>query len=188
MQDLRLAFRSLRAAPLVTLIAVLSLGLAIGANTAIFSMVNSLLLRSLPVKDPARLVFLTNTSTPARGRAWSHAVWAQIEQRPQLFEAAAAWSLVRFNLASGGETQFVDGLWASGSLFETLGVPALAGRTFSAADDRRGGGLDGPVAVISYRFWHRRFAGAVDVLGRSLRLNGVSFTIVGVAPQDFFGA
>src|ERR671919_514811 len=99
MHDLRHAIRSLSATPLVTIVATQSLALAIGANTAIFSVVNSLLLRRLPVDDPARLVFMTTSSIPDRAAAWSFAVWDQIRQRPQLFDAAAAWSFVRFNLA-----------------------------------------------------------------------------------------
>jgi putative ABC transport system permease protein len=119
MLDLRLALRALRATPIVTAVAVLSLALAIGANTAIFSLVDSLLLRTLPVRDPARLVLVTE-GVMTRPRAWSSPVWEQIHQRRELFERAAAWSFTRFNLTSSGETQFVDGLWASGSFFETL--------------------------------------------------------------------
>src|SRR6266446_2781207 len=129
MTDLTLAFRSLRATPVVSVVAALSLALGIGANTAIFSIVDGLLLRTLPVRDPARLVLITEGAM-TRPRAWSYPVWKQIDQR-NLFGRAAAWSFTRFNLSSGGETAFVDGLWASGSLFETLGVPALLGRTFS---------------------------------------------------------
>jgi len=186
MQDLRLAVRALRATPVVTAVAVLSLALSIGANTAIFSMVDSLVLRWLPVNDPARLVLVTE-GVMTRPRAWSYPVWEQISQRTEIFDRTAAWSFTRFNLSSAGETQFVDGLWASGSFFETMGVPALLGRTFSNADDRRGG-ADGPVAVISYRFWQRYFGGAVNAVGRSMPLDGVLFTIVGVMPPDFFGA
>ena len=121
-----------------------------------------------------------------RARAWSYPVWKQIDRREDLFDRAAAWSFTRFNLSSGGEAAFVDGLWASGSLFDALGVPALLGRTFSDADDRRGGGADGPVAVISYGLWQRHFRGAADAVGRSLPLDGVPFTIVGVMPPGFF--
>ena len=173
--------------PIVTLVAVASLALGIGANTAIFSVINSLLLRTLPVKDPARLVLITDGAA-THVRAWSYPVWTEIHQRPELFESAAAWSFTRFNLSEGGETQFIDGIWASGSFFETLGVPALLGRTFTDADDaRRGGGSDGPVAVISYGFWQRRFGGAPDVVGRTLSLDGVAFTIVGVTRPEFSG-
>lgn len=191
MQDLRLAVRALRATPVVTAVAILSLALVIGANTAIFSILNGLLLRTLPVHEPARLVHVTDSvvrdSGETRVRAWGYPAWEQIRQRSHLFEAATAWSFIRFNLASGGETQFVEGIWADGGFFETLGVSAVLGRTFSTLDDQRGGGPDGPVTVISYGYWHRHFGGAADVIGRSVRLNSVSFTIVGVTPPDFFG-
>jgi predicted permease len=186
-QDLKFAWRTLRATPVVTFVAVLSLALGIGANTAMFSLVNSLLLRTLPVNDPARLALMTDGTAP-HVRVWSYPIWEEIRRRPQLFEGAVAWSAMRFNLAGGGETQPVEGLVASGSFFDTLGVPAFRGRTFSEADDRRGGGADGPVAVISYAFWQSRFGGAADAIGRTLRLDGVPFTIVGVAPPEFFGA
>ena len=184
-RDVRLACRTLRMTPVVTAVAIASLALGIGANTAIFSVINSLILRTLPVKDPASLVLLTDQ--PTHVRVWSYPIWQQIRQRPELFERSAAWSFTRFNLVSAGETQFVDGMWASGSFFDTLGVPALLGRTFSDLDDRLGGGPDGPVAVISSRFWRRRFGAAPDVIGRSLALDDVQFTIVGVMPPDFFG-
>lgn len=183
-RDLRLAVRALRATPIVTAVAILSLALGIGANTAIFSLIDSLLLRTLPVKDPSRLVLVTNTMPGVR--AWSYPVWDHLRQQ-QLFEDSAAWSLSRFDLASGGETHFVDGLWASGSFFETLGVPALIGRTFADVDDQPSGGPDGPVAVISYTFWQRHFGGAADIIGRTLALDGVPFKIIGVTPPAFFG-
>ena len=118
---------------------------------------------------------------------WSNPIWEQIRDRHELFDNAFAWSETRFNLASGGEAEFVDGIWASGSMFETLGVNAILGRTFTAADDRRGGGPDGPVAVISYEFWQRRFGGAADVVGRTLNVERMPFTVIGVTPPEFFG-
>jgi hypothetical protein len=166
-QDVRYAIRTLRATPIVTTVAVLSLALGIGANTAIFSLVNGLLLRTLPVKDPAQLM-LVSTGTDLVSQAWwSYPVWDQIRQRPELFGGTLAYSPVRFNLAAGGETDFVDGIWVSGSYFDTLGVPAVLGRSLSDADDRVGGGPDGPVAVISYRFWQRHFGGAANTIGRT---------------------
>jgi predicted permease len=189
--DIRLAIRSLGATPVVTAVAIASLALAIGANTAVFSILNSLLLRTLPVEEPARLVHVTDDvlldTGETRVRAWSYPAWEQIRQRPHLFEAATAWSGTRFNLTDGGEARFIDGLWADGSFFHTLGVPAVLGRTFSDRDDERGGGPDGPVAVISHRYWQRQFGGAANVIGQSLRLEGVAFTIVGVTAPDFFG-
>src|SRR5688500_534182 len=139
-RDVRMAIRSLRTARLVTAVAILSLALAIGANTAIFAIVNGLILRTLPVRDPAGLVLLTDSRAAPRVRVWEYSFWQQIRQRPQLFDAAAAWSFTRFNLASGGESQFVEGLWATGSFFDTLGVQPILGRTFTELDDRRGGG------------------------------------------------
>ncbi len=183
-QDVRLAIRTLRATPVVTAVAVLSLALGIGANTAIFSLVNGLVLRTLPVREPNRLVLVSDSATKDY---WSYIVWAQIRQA-RVFESAGAWSFVmRFDLSTGGEAQPVDGVWASGSVFDALGVHAVLGRTFSVADDRIGGGADGPVMVISYAFWQRRFGGTPDVIGRRLSVNGVPVSIVGVTPPDFLG-
>ena len=186
MQDLRDAFRALKATPIVTVVAILSLALGIGANTAIFSILDSLMLRTLPVREPQRLGLLGQADT-RRNTSWTNPIWEQVRERQSLFDGAFAWSGMRFNLAQGGPTELVDGMWASGGLFEVLGVPAILGRTFTAADDRRGGGPDGPVAVISYNFWQRRFDGAADTIGRSLTVERVPFTIVGVTPPGFFG-
>jgi putative ABC transport system permease protein len=186
MNDLRLAIRTLWATPIVSFIAILSLTLGIGANTAIFSVVDSLLLRALPVKEPQQLVQLDEASADGQ-RSWTFPIWDQIYQRPQLFERTFAWSNSRFNLAAGGETDFVEGIWASGTMFETLGVSAILGRTLTDLDDRRGGGADGPVAVISYDFWQRRFGGAADAIGRTLNVERVSVTVIGVTPPGFFG-
>src|SRR5262245_49067432 len=186
MHDFRLAIRALKATPIVTAVAVLSLALGIGANTAIFSIVNSLLLRALPVKQPQQLALITND--PVRGiTSWTNPIWEQIRQRRDLFDGAFAWSTPRFNLSAGGETQFVDGMWVSGGMFDTLGVPAMLGRTITEADDVRGGGADGPAAVISYGFWQRNYGGSADAIGRTLTIERVPYTIVGVTPADFFG-
>jgi hypothetical protein len=171
-QDFRLAVRTLRATPVVTLVAILSLALGIGANTAIFSLVNSLVLRTLPVKEPSRLVLLSDSATKG-AQYWHFIVWDQIRHRGEVFESAGAWFFTRFDLATAGETQLVDGVWASGSFFDALGVRAMLGRTFSVADDRPDGGADGPVMVISYGFWQRRLGGKRDVMGRRLNINGV---------------
>ncbi len=161
--------------------AVLSLALGIGANTAIYTLVDSLVLRSLPVRDPVRLVRL-------EGGSWTNPIWEQVRERQhEILESAAAFSDTRFDLAKGGEAEVAAGFFASGAFFDVVGVPAILGRTFTLEDDRRGGGPDGPVAVISYAFWQRRFGGAADAVGRTLPLNGVPFTIVGVTPPSFFG-
>jgi predicted permease len=186
MQDLRDAFRALKATPIVTVVAILSLALGIGANTAIFSILDTLMLRTLPVREPQQLGLLGVQDT-RRNTSWTNPIWEQVRERQALFGGAFAWSGARFNLAQGGPTELVDGMWASGGMFDVLGVPAILGRMFTTADDRRGGGPDGPVAVISYNFWQRRFGGAADTIGRSLTVERVPFIIVGVAPPDFFG-
>ena len=185
-RDLRDTLRALRATPLVTAVAVLSLALGIGANTAIFSIADALVLRALPVPHAERLVLLASDETRF-GTWWTNPVWEAVRDRPALHDGAFAYANTRFDLARGGAADPVEGLWASGRMFEVLGVPAALGRTLTAADDRPGGGPDGPVAVISHAFWRRRFGGAPDVVGRTLTLNRVPVTIVGVAPSGFFG-
>jgi predicted permease len=181
---LRDAYRTLRAAPAVSAIAILSLGLGIGANTAMFSILDRLLLRALPVRDASRLAVV---GSGAPNAAWTNPVWEEIRNRRELFDGAFAWSSSRFNLAQGGRTEFVDGVWTSGRYFDVLGVRPILGRTWNATDDARGGGPDGPAAVISYAFWQRRFGGAADVVGRSITVERVAYTIVGVTPPGFFG-
>ena len=182
-QDFRLALRQLNATPVVSFVAVLSLALGIGANTAIFSLVDSLVLRTLPVNEPGRLAIVTDT---ANRSATTYRIWREIDER-QLFERAFAWSDMRFNLSERGETDLVDGIWASAGIFDAMGVTPVVGRGFVASDDRRGGGPDGPVAVISYAFWQRRFGGAPDAIGRRVTVERIPFTIVGILPPEFFG-
>jgi putative ABC transport system permease protein len=186
MNDLRSAVRSLRATPIVTSVAVLSLALGIGATTVIFSLTNSLLLRKLPVRDPGALVLVTDPTVPGV-RRYALGVWESFRRFVDVFDGTLAWSSTEFNLVPRGEAQIVSGAWVSGSYFETLGISALLGRVLSESDDRRNGGVDGPVAVVSYAFWQRQYGAAQDVIGRSLMLNGVSFTVVGVTPQRFSG-
>jgi putative ABC transport system permease protein len=183
MTDLRDALRGLRATPVVTAVAILSLALGIGANTAIFSIVNALMLRSLPVKAPERLV---QVMVAANRSSWTNPLWEQLRDR-DVFDGAFAYSPLRFNLARGGEAELVNGIMASGGFFDVLGVPAILGRTFTRADDVRGGGKDGPVAVISYAFWQRHYGGAADAIGRTIMLDRVAFTVVGVTEPRFTG-
>jgi predicted permease len=185
MTELRLAFRSLCATPAVTIAAIASLALGIGLNTAIFSLVNSLLVRTLPVAAADRLAMLIDPN--AETRAWSNPLWEQIRARAEVYDGAFVWSHTQFNLARGGDAQPVEGIWASGDFFRVLGVPAVLGRTFTPADDRRGGGSDGPVAVVSHDFWRRYYDATRDAIGRPLVLNGVAFTVIGVTPRGFFG-
>lgn len=189
--DLRLAVRSLRAAPVVSIAAVLTLILGIGATTAIFSVANGLVLRPLPVNNPQDLVTITSDTALRHGfragAGWSYAMWDHLQQRANVFDGAFAWILQRLDLSEGGEMQPVNALFASGDFFSTLGVHAAIGRTFTTADDVRGGGPHGAVVVISHELWQRRFHGSRDVLGSRLLIEGTPVTIVGVAPQWFRG-
>jgi putative ABC transport system permease protein len=184
MHDVRLAFRQLWATPMVSVVAVLSLALGIGANTAIFSLVNSLMLRALPVTQPEQLALLESAG---QSTSWTNPIWEEVHAQADRFGGAMAWANHRFDLARGGEAQFVAGMWTSGSFFDVLGARVLLGRPLNMDDDRRGGGPDGPVAVASYGFWQRHFGGAADAIGRRITLDRVPFTIVGVTAPGFFG-
>ena len=183
--DLRDAWRALRATPLVTFAAIVSLALGIGANTAMFSLVDALVLRGLPVRHADRLAMLFDDVSKAS--FWSQPIWESIKRRPELTDGAFAFSGFRFNLAEGGEIDPADGLFASGRMFEVMGVDAAIGRTFTETDDVVGGGPDGPVAVLSHGFWQRRFGGAPDIIGRRISVDRAMFTIVGVTGPRFFG-
>ncbi len=185
MSDLRDAVRTLRATPLVSIVAILSLALGIGATTAMFSIVDSLILRALPVQHPERLAAVTNTN--GHQFRWTNPIWEEIRNRPDLFDGAFAMAETRFDLSEGGETRYIDGIMASGAFFDVLGVPAQVGRVFHPADDARGGGPDGAVAVLSHDYWQRAYGGASDVAGRPVTLSGVVYTIVGVTPPSFTG-
>src|SRR5919106_636163 len=188
-QDVGDALRVLLNNPGFTAVALLSLAFGIGANTAMFSLVNSLLLRPLPVVEPQRLaVIIDSRAFQGITGIWTYGVWDQIRQRAQLFDGACAWWTERLNLApGGGEAQPVDALWVSGNYFGTLGVPALLGRPIGPEDDL-GDGDRHPVVVISYELWQRRFAGAANVIGMPIVVERIPLTIVGVTPPEFFGA
>ena len=185
-QDVRLAARTLTNHPGLSGAVVMSVALGIGANTAIFSILDSLVLKSLPVPRPDRLVQVTPGGNYG---SWTYPLWERFRDSQNVLEGVFAWSAraATFDLSAGAQADRANGLWVSASFFEVLGVPPALGRTFVAADDTRGGGPDGPVAVISHSFWQRRFAGAVDVIGRPLSIEGIPFTIVGVAPAGFLG-
>ena len=180
-QDVRAAVRGLRKSAGFSAVVIGTLALGIGANTALFSIFNSLIMRPLPVRDPGSLALLTDGS-------WSYPVWQEIRARASdLFDGAFAWSGESFDLAQGGRAVIVDGAYVSGHFFDVLGVPAFRGRMLSPADDSAAP-PNGPVAVISHRFWRQHFGGTDDVVGRQLTVQRlVPFTIVGVMPPGFFG-
>jgi hypothetical protein len=149
------------------------------------------LLRTLPVREPERLVTVSTdfalTHGYRNGIGWNYEMWRRFESQAPAFDGAFAWTWAGFNLASTGRAERVRGMIASGAFFTTVGVSALIGRTFTPADDVRGGGPDGPVAVISYALWQRRFGGAASAIGSRLDIDRVPFTIVGVTPREFYG-
>jgi predicted permease len=184
-QDLRYGLRTLAANPGFALTAVLSLALGIGANTAIFSIVNAVMLRSLPVEDPQALVQLRLGDGP--DDELNTPIWEQVRDRQQAFSGTLAYATEPFDLSNGGESHPAEGMWVSGDFFHVLGVAPMMGRGLTTEDDRWGGGASGPVAVISYRFWKQHFAADESVLGKTVRLNRQPFVIVGVTPPWFTG-
>ena len=191
-QDLRFGIRMLLKNPGFTAVAVLSLALGIGANTAIFQLLDAVRLRSLPVRAPQELAEVRITDmTGARGsfssryNAVTNPIWEQIRDRQQSFSGIFAWGQGGFNLAQGGEVRPAKSLWVSGEFFNTLGVTPALGRLFSSADDTRG--CASPGVVISHSFWQREYGGDPNVIGRKLTLTNNTFEIVGVTPASFFG-
>jgi len=183
MQDLRYAVRTLSKTPVLTAVVILSLALGIGANTAIFSLTHALLLRSLPVADPQRLYSVL----VGRNDSLTNPIWEDLRDHQDAFTSAFAWASQSFDSSQGGETRPVPGAMASGAVFRTLGLEPSLGRLFTEDDDKVGGGSAGPVAVLGYDYWTRAYGADPGVLGRTLRLNGKPFQIVGVAPEGFHG-
>jgi len=179
--DVRFGLRTLLGSPAFTATAVLSLVLGIGANAAIFSIINALMLRSLPLADPAALVEVQSKEI---GYEFTNPIWEQMRDHQPALSGVLAWSADRFDLAQGGEGRFARGMWVSGDFFRVLGVPALHGRVFTPQEDRRG---TPPVAVIGYSFWQRNFPKDANVVGKTVRLNGHVFEVVGVTPPWFTG-
>jgi putative ABC transport system permease protein len=192
-RDLKYGARLLRVNPAFALVAILSLALGVGANTAIFQLLDAVRIRTLPVKNADELVEV-RIAEPVGGRtgqftgrrpSLTNPLWEQVRERQQVFSEIFAWSGPAFDLTTGGEARSAQGLWVSGDFFKGLGVPALIGRTLTAADDRRG--CAAPSAVLSYGFWQREYAGSPSAIGRSIMLDGHPYDIVGVTPANFFG-
>ena len=190
-QDLRYAVRLLRRAPAFSFVSIVSLALGIGANTAIFQVIDALRLRSLPVARPYELVEITPANMDgARGNfsSWrqsvSNPIWEQVRDHQEAFSGTLAYGATSFNLATGGEARSARGLFVSGGFFDTLEIRPEAGRLLSAADDRRG---CVPRAVLSHAFWRREFGGSRSAIGGTVTLNARPVEIVGVAPASFFG-
>src|SRR2546421_3964764 len=191
LQDLRYGVRALGKNRGFTTIAVLSLALGIGANTAIFQLLDAVRLRTLPVKAPQELaeVHLSDMKGMRGGigrpSSVTYVIWEQIRERQQAFSGIFAWGTDSVNLAPGGEVRPARLLYVSGDFFTTLGVQPARGRLFMATDDSRG--CAAPGLVISHAFWQREYAGDVNVIGGNLMLADHSFEIIGVTPASFFG-
>lgn len=187
-RDVRYGLRMLRRSPVFTAIAILSLALGIGANSAIFSLIDTLLLRPLPVSHPQELRNLY-LKMPERPQAFlSYPMFQALEVHNQAFTSLATWSNHRFQMVSGDRVIHVDGELASGSYFSTLKISPVQGRAFTESDDHPSGGKNGPVAVISYRFWSRQYQRSPSAVGSSIVLDQIRFTVIGVMPPNFWGA
>ncbi len=206
MQDVRFGLRMLGKSPGFTAVAVLTLALGIGANTAIFSLIDALLLRALPVSNPQELVFLhwsahkrpkfhsSSSYGDCRNRpsgdnptgcSFSLPFFQQLEAQSGIFSSVtASGGGIRLDLTGNGPASFVNAFMAAGSYFETLGVRPMAGRLIEPSDDEASAT---PVAVLSYGYWRRAFGGSLSAIGKTITLNGVPTTIVGVAEQRFTG-
>ena len=191
MQDLKYALRRLVKSPGFTIAAIATLALGIGANTAIFELLDAVLLQSLPVANPQELAEVRVVDMDKARGSYSIAypvvtnpIWEKLREDHQGFSEIAAWRDTGFSRDSGGDARFAQGLWVSGDFFRVLGVRPIQGRLFTAEDDRRGCGLPG--AVISYGFWQQEYGGG-PALGRKLMLNDKPVEVIGVTPASFFG-
>jgi len=186
-QDLRYAVRTLRKSQGFAMVAVWTLALGIGATTAVFSLVSAILLKPLPFPEPDRIVLPELVSPPGVNIGSEYFPWGQkqfrmLTQDTHPFEAVGAFQSDSFNLNGVGDPAFLDGYRASAGFFPTLGISAALGRTFTAEEDQPGREYE---VILSDRLWRERFGGDRDVLGRSVRLNGYSYTVVGVMPAGF---
>lgn len=181
--DVRYAWRMFRRRPGFALAAILSLALAIGANTLAFSVVNGLLLRPLPIAAPEQIV--TVQSSPAGGVAHSFPNYRDFRDRNEVFSGLAGFRVAPMNLEAAGPAARVWGYLATGNYFDVLGVTPAAGRFFTQEDDMQPGGS--PLVVLGYDSWQSRFGGDQNIVGRTIRINGLPYTIVGVAPRGFHG-
>ena len=185
-QDLRYGARMLRKNLGFTLIAVITLSLGIGANTAIFSLVNTILFRPLPVREPQRLVSVFPTiQRTGEAQAFSYPNYVDMRDRNDVFSDLAAFHFAGMSLSRNGANEIIYGYLVSGNYFEMLGVKAALGRTFTPEDDRTPGAH--PVAVLSYASWQKRFGADRNIVGQTMLLNNRSYTIIGVAPPRFNG-
>jgi predicted permease len=188
-QDVRFALRSMRKTPVFTAVAVLSLAVGIGANSAIFSLINQLILRQLPVRDPQSLVLLAGKGRHYGGNngrnALSYPMYQDLRDRNAVFNGIMCRYSMPFTVGTSSSVEVVGGELVSGNYFPVLGIHAALGRVLTAADDLNPGAH--PYAVLSYAYWKSRFGGSEGVLGQTIRVNNYPLTIVGVSQEGFDG-
>jgi predicted permease len=188
-RDIKFSIRVLRKSPGFTGVAVLTLALGVGANTTVFSMINGLLLRPLPVPESGRLAVLAiSTGKPQFNYSFSEPLFRGLEHRHEAFSQVFAFDHSKFQVRGTSETETVSGQLVSGEFFSALESAPLLGRTLTTLDDRKGGNPAGFGVVISESFWQRWFNRAPDVIGQKLHIDNTVFTVVGVMPKRFIGA
>ena len=183
LQDLRYSMRMLAKSPGFTAIAVLTLALGIGANTALFSVVNGVLLSPLPYPQPNRLVALYSRTPSFTTSSISYPNFLDWQRQNNSFNDLAAWRSDSFNMTGAGEPERLRGEMVSAEFFPILGVQPVVGRTFTAQDDHPGAA---PVVILSNAFWHSRFGASPRILGQTISLNAIPYTVIGVLPADFY--
>lgn len=181
-RDVHYAIRTLRRAPVFAATAIISLALGVGVNTLVFSVVNGLVLRPLPVSDPERVVFVQRTGSSS---SHSFPAYRDLRDRNVTFAALAGYRITMMHVDANGSVTHEWGYLATGNYFDLLGIRASAGRLFRPSDDAAPGAS--PYAVLSYDYWQTRFGGDPAVVGSVIRINQLPYTVVGVAPRGFFG-
>jgi putative ABC transport system permease protein len=190
MTDIRYGLRQLFKHPAFTLVAVLTLALGIGANTAIFSVVNAILLKPLPFPEPQQLIAVGMTDTrqkgtPAELNSLSYPDFFDFRDQNRTLASVAIYQDPLFALAASEGAQSIHGVRCSAELFDVLGIKPIMGRSFSRADEQAGGGPGGLKVILSHDFWRKQFGGDKDVLGRTIELDRRQFTVIGVMPARF---
>src|SRR5258706_7363017 len=180
-QDTRYAFRVLRRSPGFTSIAVASLAIGIGANTIVFSVLNALVLKSLPIAEPERVYFVNNSGHTSQ----SFPNYRDIRDRNSVFESLFAYRIAQIALDDDSGAHRVWGYLVTGNYFDALGIKPALGRFFTPAEDAHPNAS--PYAVLSYTCWLSRFGGDPDIAGKDIRINGHPYTVLGVAPRGFRG-
>jgi len=185
LRDLQYAFRNLGRSPGFTAAVLLVLGLGIGANAASFTLIDAVMLRMLPVSHAEQLYLIAHAGQSGVSALSNYPLFEQLRDHNQVFSEVFAFNPNQWKVSLDGNTELVSGQVVTGNYFSTLGVSAILGRTLTVGDDRIPKGH--PVAVISYRYWQRRFAQNPRVLGKTITINLTPFTIIGVTPPEFFG-